>query len=167
MRRGFSVPIILVVIVVFVFIPLLYWQLISNRRSVSNVQGVSVSNSRYSVVVNSDVKSWDLFEYLCQSKSDCDKALLSGHFNQKISGGVGKNQNIKFISDVDLHQYTYVKLFMKPSWGLTGTFNLQVPQLSGASVEQLGDSLGVYNVLFIPISSLPDKEIVVATFSDH
>ena len=160
MQRGFSLPVIMIVIVLFLLLPLLYWQIILTKTThTKDVKGASAVSTGYSLKITSKVPSWDLYEYLCTSRSECTESLTSGHFSKKVSGGLGTDQKVTF-SMTDNASFTFVKLLIKPSVGLTGTYTWSSSKFASDS------SFTDKNVVLFERQLLPTDFSTIGNFSN-
>ena len=170
MKRGFTAPLVLIIIALLFLIPFVYWKLISVKTSTAeqqaNVQGASSSINTYLVTVNSHTKSWELFAYLCNSTDECSSGLFSGHFSQKISGGEGTDLQVSLALPSSAGEYSHLKLVMKPSWGFSSSY---VPSdlVDGGLLFDISHEHIGYSVAVFPFVALESDLSSIVTFSDN
>ena len=127
MQKGYSVPIVIIAIVLFLLLPLTFWTLRNNFSFSSipqNVKGVSIEgggNLRpgFSVTISSKNGNWDFVEYLCKSLSECGQSLYSGVRWGVTSGGATENHEVVVENSDEWGKYSYVKYFVRPAWSST------------------------------------------------
>lgn len=170
MRRGFSVPLILIVVVTLTL--LVFWVL-SAPSSDRDIKGFSTdqngNRAGLSVFVSSDSSSWDLVEYLCETLSECIKSFTSGRRWATVSGGkVTMHEVVIEKSDI-WDEYSYMKLYVKPRWGSFGR-NFDIESLGNvpeSDVYKISDGNESYNVVILPLEKVSSAYYRSAVFSDR
>ncbi|OGC56599.1 hypothetical protein A3H26_01760 [candidate division WWE3 bacterium RIFCSPLOWO2_12_FULL_36_10] len=175
MQRGFFIPTVFVIVALLVLVPVLFWLLI-NRADISksdNVRGASVVNEKYTksgfaVSVISKSGTWDLYEYLCKTKDECEVSLNSGKNWGIVSGGETTGHEVMIEASDEWKDYKYLKLFAKPSWlgSDTGYRVIETGDITASEIVKFTDSSKEIETLFIPVSGLFDKYQKSAVFSD-
>lgn len=159
MQKGFSVPIVVVAVVLLLLLPISFWIFKNNfnfSAALDDVKGISTlgdgySKPGFSVNVISENGSWDFVEYLCKSLEECSQTLYSGNRWKVISGGATSKHEIVVENSADWNNYLYIKYFVKPGWSS--------PERNFKAVE-----LGLYPELktYILSDGTNDVEVVIA-----
>jgi len=175
MQKGFSIPAVFVLVALLIFVPVLFWFL-TNRVDFSkadNVRGASVVSEKYAksgfgVSVVSKSGTWDLYEYLCKTKDECEVSLTSGKNWGIVSGGETTEHDVMIEASDEWKGYKYLKLFVKPSWlGSDNRYRvIKSGDVLAPEVVKFIDSGKEIETLFIPVSGLFDKYQKSAVFSD-
>jgi hypothetical protein len=157
-NRGFTVPIVVLLTLLFLLLPVIFLYTF-NSNSAINVRGTTskIPNNSLSVRVKSPNSSWDLQQYLCKHKDDCQTSLESGKRYATVSGGKTQNQLVIINRIENVEDYKYLKVFVKPSWGsnssgytVTSSNSLSVLSAEKLTVEE--NNLN-YEILLIPLDS--------------
>lgn len=159
MRSGFSVPIILIVILLFVLTPLGYYYFVIKSDN-TNIKGTSDYRGSTGVLVfvNSQNSTWDMFEYLCKSMSECTTSLDSGTFFAKVSGNVTEDHEVFVEYSDKWSEYSYLKIYVQSGWGSINRAYTPTAQ-NLASVD--GD------VMYIPLQQGEKNNLIIAgSFTD-
>ena len=127
MQKGYSVPIVIIAIVLFLLLPLSFFVYKNNfsfSSTSKNVKGASVegdgfSRPGFSVSISSKNGNWDFVEYLCNSLNECNQSLYSGVRWGVTSGGATENHEIVVENTDEWGKYAYVKYFVRPAWPTT------------------------------------------------
>lgn len=166
--KGLSLILVLV-IVLFISVPALFWFL-SSRSSKTDVRGVSSIADINGVVVYVSSKSstWELNGYACETKDDCLSSLTSGVKVNSISGGVSNKYEVILNNLSDWDNYSYLKLYVKSGWGSSlRVFNVSVSgEISSASIESVSDGNYSYDVAIIPLEAIRSGSFSVVSFSN-
>lgn len=156
-NRGFTVPIVVLLTLLFLLLPVIFLYTF-NSSPESSVKGASAktpSNS-LSVKITSPNGSWDLQQYLCKDKKDCQSELLSGKRTSTVSGGKTSGQFVLVNQPDKVEDYKYLKIFVQSSWGSkTSAFKLiNANVLTTMSAEKVGlkENNVNYDVVLIPLS---------------
>jgi hypothetical protein len=172
MRKGFSIPLVLIFIVVFLSVPLLYW-FFSSRDGTTNVMGATTNQLQqaqngFSVRINSKDGTWDLYEYLCTTKDECASSLMSGRRVQIVSGGTVQNHDVAITSGSDWNSYKYAKVFVRSGWGSSAReFKVEsVGVVPGSERVNFTYESANYKAVLIPLDSAGDSFYKSAVFSD-
>lgn len=162
MRKGFTVPLILVLVLVLIMVPLIFWISTNNfnASSSSDVMGVAdakdSNKSGFSVTVNSDVGVWDLLQTACKTLDECKESVTSGKRVSTASGGVGYNNTVNVYKDPSWTDYNFLKLYVRAGWGSsTVGFNLEkAGDVPGLEITNMSESSASYDVAIVPLTSL-------------
>jgi hypothetical protein len=123
----------MIVILLFVLAPVGYYYYTSHSNL--GVKGASDSRLGNGLLINVSSKgTWDLYEYLCDSKTNCP------NFYGKVSGGQTVDHEV-FIEYAEAWKdYEYLKLYVEPGWGsVDSSFGdpVYVPLNSGEASKQI------------------------------
>ncbi len=152
---GFTVPVVVLFVLAFMIIPLGFW--LSGARSITSgeVRGVASSgvNSGTHLLIISNSGSWDVFEYLCKNKEECEKSLNSGKKLEAVSGGKTEGSTISLSYMESWKDYEFVKIYAKQGWGSNGYGDFEITK---KQVDGFGEviQLEKQNVLLIPIKDV-------------
>src|SRR3989344_5972756 len=159
MKGGFSVPIILVVILLFVLAPVGYYYLV-NSQNPDSVKGMSTSSSDgngFVFYITSNGGTWDLSEYLCKDMTEWVRGLTSGELFGQISGGTTTDHEVYISYSDNWKNYEYMKVYITPGWG-TSNREYFVSQTVG-EIQTL-QSDGNEKVLIIPLNRDESNRVV-------
>lgn len=161
MQRGFSHPVLIILILALAIGLLGYYGFDFLDKSHDDVKGVSViqhSSSGLSVLLTSP-GTWDLYEYLCSDLTECLASPISGRRYASISGGAVSRHEIIVPYSKDWQDYEYLKMYVRSGWGSTaGKFSLETyGEKEGFVIEELSDGIESVAVLLVPTSSV-EKE---------
>ena len=175
MQKGFSIPTVFVLVAFLVLIPVLFWFVINgvDFSKSDNVRGTSTVNEKnikpgLGISVVSKSGTWDLYEYMCKTKDECEASLTSGRNWGIVSGGETAGHEVMIEASDEWKDYKYVKLFVKPSW-LGSDNGYKVMETGGIPLSEIvgfTDEGKKIEALFIPVSSLFDKYRKSGVFSD-
>lgn len=168
MQRGAVLPLILIIIL-FISAPFIFWALTSTEDTPS-IKGVSSKNMDKGLMtgVSSSYGTWDMHQYLCKSKDECEETLMSGNRDVLVSGGETVRQDIPIVPEADWKDYTYLKVYVQPSWGSQDRlFNISGHEnIPGSNVFEMKEGGSSYDVLVIPIQELTSGFAGSVLFSD-
>lgn len=127
MQKGYSVPIVIIAIVLFLLLPISYFAYKNNFRFFSTsqnvkgsfIEGDGFSRPGFSVTLSSKNGNWDFVEYLCNSLSECEQSLYSGVRWGVTSGGTTENHEVVVENADEFGKYAYIKYFVRPAWSST------------------------------------------------
>ena len=116
-QKGFASPLILFLLV-SVFMLAGFWIFTNdiNVSSSSDVHGASTPKKYAKPGLGVSVTStgtWDLYEYLCVTESECTQSLQSGKRFGTISGGATSLHAIEIEASREWSSYKFIKLFVK------------------------------------------------------
>ena len=163
-QLGFTLPMVLIFVLAFIAVPLVFWLSRANDQTVQGAESGSPKDGTY-IQITSKSGSWDLFEYLCKTKSECQSSLDSGKKWEATSGGSTAGNNIK-INYSDLwSDYGFIKLYVKPSWNSQArAFSLKSElNIEGAEVRTFDGT----SALIVPIETLTTGGYNFLVFSDE
>ncbi len=163
MRKGFTVPLILVLVLVLIMVPLIFWMSTNNFNASTSADVMGANDTSktpnkpgFSVTVNSNIGVWDLLQTGCATLDECKESLSSGKRLATASGGTGVNNTVNVYPDPTWSGYEYLKLYVRSGWG-NGTvgFDLEkVGDIPGAEISKMSESSASYDVAIVPLSSL-------------
>ncbi len=162
MRKGFSLPLLLIIIL-FVAAPFLFFFFKTSHGN--DVKGSSSINSQngFYIVLNSTQGNWDLYQVGCTSIDECAETLDSGRRINMVSGGQTTGHRVSFSDTSAYSGFSFVKFYVKPSWGsATRTFKLTV----GNDSLVVSKSFESESALIVPVSALSKSTFMAGSFSD-
>ncbi len=175
MQKGFSVPMILVVLTLVVSVSAISW-VYFNRTSVEpapTVKGASTFNADTSkpglgVTVTSKNGTWDLVEYACKTLEECTASLEGGKKFSTFGGGTVNSFLVVMPYSPELDEYTYVKYFVKSSFG--GMFRafkvVNGGDLGDTKLLEFKQSGSIYTAVVSPLDKIKTGYFVGATLTD-
>ena len=169
--RGFSVPIVIIFVAIFLAVPVVYLLFSKNSSNNVNVKGASaqieVSKSGLGIYVSSQ-GTWDLFEYLCKDLDECANDLMTGNRWGTVSGGAVKDFRVSVPTDSDWGSSKYLKIFVREGWGsMQRSFNLNlINSEEGISEKSFTHGGSEFRVILIEIEKIKNKANDKATYSD-
>ena len=167
MQKGFSVPIIVIVILLFVLAPVGFYYLVHSQNQ-DSVKGVSTSafgGNGFVFYVNSTGGTWDLAEYLCKDMTECVESATSGELYGQISGGETQDHEIYVKASDDWSGYKFMKIVMTSGWGTTPR-NYNIDATVG-EVRVMEASDNPVQVLLVPLTGAEQSSVIeIASFSD-
>ena len=173
MQKGLSVPILIILLTLFAASGLGYIGYSINNAPKADVKGaISTPNidKGFSININSN-GTWDFFEYLCKTLSECENTLTSGKKFATISGGSTTDHEVVVASTASWKDYDYIKVFAKPGWGsISSGFSLtNLNSTIDATIKTYTDSAGMsYEAVIVPINAVEGAFVdSIATFSDN
>lgn len=177
LQRGYSVPLFIVIALLLLTIPAYYWLRINNLNfssSGENVRGVKSIGTPYhkpgfSVSVSTDVETWDLVEYLCNTREECLESISSGRRLGTVSGGPTELHEVFVEYMPSWNDYSYIKYYVRSGWYATQK-NFRIAKLGdvpGATKETITDGGVTYEVVLAPVPDLKDAFFVSAHFTDR
>lgn len=154
-QNGFALPALLLFVAGFLIIPLGFW-FVSKQ---GNVQGIKTDTPAQGVAVQivSQGDSWDLYEYLCETREECVESLTSGKRWESVHGGVTAGSNVFIRYNDVLKDYKYMRVAVKQSKG--GYLGIR----QGAEVARVEGT----QVFLVPIESLTNNTAKTLEFSDQ
>ncbi len=175
MQKGYSVPIVIIAIVLFLLLPLSLFvyknnfNLSSTPKSVkgASVEGDGFSRPGFSVTISSKNGNWDLVEYLCKSIDECNQSLYSGVRWGVTSGGATENHEV-VIENGEWEKYSYIKYFVRPAWSSTQR-NFKVVSLGSypdSKIYILSDGSENVETVIAKLISGDTKFYISSSFSD-
>lgn len=170
--KGFSVPIVVIFVAIFLAVPLVYLFLSKNSSNNVDVKGASaqveVTKTGLGIFITSG-GTWDLFEYLCKDLDECSKDLMSGNRWGTVSGGAVQDFRVSVPSDSDWGSSKYLKIFVREGWGsMQRSFDLKlINSEEGISEKPFTYSGSEYKVILIELEKIKNKAIDIATYSDY
>ena len=119
-NRGFAAPIVLVVTIVFLLLPVIFWYSFSKDTN-PKVKGASVKNQENTILLKivSPRGTWELQQYLCENKNECTSAVFSGKRYATISGGKTQGHFVSLLRPESQGNYKLLKVFVVPGSGTT------------------------------------------------
>lgn len=176
MQKGYSVPIVIIAIVLFLLLPLAFWTLRNNfsfSPTFQNVKGASVkgdsfSRPGFSVAISSKNGNWDFVEYLCSSLDECNQSLYSGVRWGVTSGGATENHEIVVENSNEWGKYSYIKYFVRPAWSsMPRDFKVvSLGSYPDSKVYTLSDGKENVEVVIAKLTSGDTKFYTASSFSD-
>jgi hypothetical protein len=167
--RGFSVPLVLIVVLVvggFV--------LFSFPSSSDHIKGVSTVLQKniapgFGISIISKAPAWDLMEYLCVTQAECLVSLSSGKRLSTASGGATELKEVQVNYSNAWEGYSHIKLFVRPSWLVgSNSFRVVTPgDIPGTEVEKIPVGKNFQDVLLVPVAEISETFYKSATFSDR
>jgi hypothetical protein len=175
MQKGYSVPLIIILVLGLLAVPAYYWTTTNsvNFSSSKTVKGISTTGNIYaspgfSVSVTSNAETWDLVEYLCKTLEDCTSSLNSGSRWGTISGGKTDLHEVVVESSQDWDDYKYIKYYVRSGWFSKdkGFDVVSIGDMSGSKVHKIVEGGTEYQVVITPVSDLMYSFHKSAHFSD-
>lgn len=163
------------VLALFLFIPSAYFLYIysSGIKEEKEVKGASVSEINIpekglSVNVSSKVGTWEMYQYLCDTKDDCLESLMSGTRLGTVGGGVVSDYTIKVVPNSLWEGKEYLKLFIKSGWGSPArSFKVtDIGGVPGTEVENTTYEGITYELLLVPADDVTNFFYNSGSFSD-
>lgn len=106
--------------------------------------------------------SWDLLEYLCKTKTECSQNVESGRRTQTISGGASEGHEVLVVPDESWTNYTYLKVYIKPSWGaMSGKFSADQNEEGAGEIVTFNTSDSSYEVFIVETEALKTRPVSV------
>lgn len=173
-QRGYSVPAFLILLLLLVAVPVLYW-VSTNDLSASSqdVRGASTTGSilakpGFKISVSSKANTWDLVEFLCKSLEECTDSLTSGRRLGTVSGGAADMHEIVVEYTSEWDDYKYIKYFVRSGWySQSQPFDVvDVGEIPGAEVYNISEGMQTYQTVIAPTSSLESSFYSSSHFSD-
>ena len=165
-QYGFTLPVVLIFVLVFLAAPLVFWFKGTKNVEQSDVRGSESFSSKEGtyIQVTSEKGPWDLFEYLCKTKEECADSLTSGKKWEAISGGTTTGSSIKINYSELWKDFKYLKVFVKPGWGAsTHSFVIKNEFDAAAAETKIFDK---DQALILPISVLESGSYTFLLFTD-
>lgn len=154
-QLGFTIPIVVLFVLAFMIIPLGFWYSGAHKVSAGDVQGIESTETKTGthLLVISSSGAWDMFEYLCKNKDECEKNLSSGKKLESVSGGktLGSTVTLNYMDS--WKDYEFLKVYAKQGWGSSGISNFEINK---KIQDGYGEIIQVekQNVLLIPIKEI-------------
>ena len=171
-QRGFSAVVLLITLLVVTSLPV-YFLLSKGKDSASQVMGASTTVSQmrpgFSVSISSLAQTWDLVEYLCETKEECLDSLTSGRRFNTVSGGQTELHDVVVNYSKEWDNYSYIKYFVRSGLYKQGTeFKIvNLGDVPGSSVHEVYDGTYKYSIVLLPIKSIQTSFYTSAVFSDN
>jgi hypothetical protein len=171
-QRGFNLPSVIILVTLFVSVPVLYFTLVLKHPKTDNVRGVAteIASSEGGVIVKVSSKNgtWDMFEFLCKSESECIQSLKSGKQWGVVSGGSTDGHEVLVEKSPEWKDFKFVKVFVHSAWGsISREFSALPTSDSGlVKIVEISDSEGEHMVALIPISGEDTKVRLLVEFHD-
>lgn len=176
MRRGFTAPILLLLVGLFLVFSTLFW-IVSNNVSVTetdpSVKGTSTKSETYSkpglsVFVTSSGGTWELVELLCKDYDSCVSSLDYGKRFGTSGGGTATSQEVFIQYDPQWADYQYLKLYVRPSFGSKSIYYKpqslgDVPETKIVALKAMAQEV---QAVLVPLSGVKDKYLRSASFTD-
>jgi hypothetical protein len=172
-KNGYTTPLVVLFIIMFVSIPIIYWSFFSKSESVAEVKGVTrvaeVDNAGLNLAINSIGGTWDMYTYLCDDPEQCLDTVSSGKRISVSSGGKVENYLLKLPFDESWKKQKYLKIYIKAGWGSQNrTFKASnISQNSNVKVETIDSETNALNVLLVPTEVLETTKEIIGSFSDE
>jgi hypothetical protein len=175
MKKGFTAWYVIMFLILFISLPLLLWHAIFKENAVTRpiVKGASsVNSSRNGVEINvvSLMGSFDLYQFVCPSKEECEKELLGGKKYAVVSGGKSDEAGKSiFVENSDLlDEFEYMKIFVRSGWGSASTpYSIKsIQSVEGAYITDISDSGSKYSAVVFPLKTLSEGRSGPINFSD-
>jgi hypothetical protein len=175
-EKGYSVPLVLIIVLVLFSVPLFYWVTSNdfNASASRNIRGATTSNNvnerpGFSVNITSTSQTWDLVEYLCRTQEECTTSLTSGRRLGTISGGQTDLHQVIVEHTKEWDGYKYIKLYVRSGWySAEREFNvISAGKIPGSQIYTLSEGSETYEVLVAPIAEVASTFFESAHFSDN
>jgi len=169
MNRGFTLPILILIIVLLIAIPAVFWVTTSEGKDIKGASSQEVTIQRgFSVFIESQDGTWDLIEYLCTDKEECVEGLDSGESWGTVSGGKTDHHEVLVSYSSAWDTYEYLKVFVRPAWHeSTRTFGIKDKSIfEGGEIVEISNNGKKIEVLLIPLDLVRDSFVRTVVFSD-
>lgn len=171
MSKGFSLPILILVLVALIVIPSSIWYYKSRESSVMGAfaKKETIMENGFSVYVESAEGTWDLLEYLCKDKEECTKSLDSGTQWGSVSGAQTDYHEVLVDYANDMDAYGYIKLFVRPSWHQSSRiFEIEDGNsFTDGEFHELSNNGKKIQVLLIPTEKIKNGFVKTVLFTDR
>lgn len=172
-QKGFSVPVLLILALLVLAIPAYYLSSanLNERKAIRGASSVGYESSQpgFGVSVLAQSETWDLVEYLCETKEECLSSLTSGRRLGTVSGGQTELHDIFVAYSNEWEDYSYVKFYVRSGWYAENRkFTItELGNIPGAEVHVLIDSGAEYEVIVAPTKDISTTFFQAASFSDN
>lgn len=174
--KGYSVPILLIVMSLLVALPVLFWVASNNfnfaQSADGSVKGTSTSQLSskpgLGITVTSEGGTWDLVEYACKTLDECNVSLSSGKRLGTVSGGIVENYQVTLLSSTDWDEYSFLKYYVRSAWGTgaRGYKVLNAGNLQDSKIYNMTSDDVNYEVVVSPLETAKKVFVKSAAFSD-
>lgn len=165
MQKGMSAPILLIAIAL-VGAGLYASFAFSRPEEVRGASNSAAISQGFSVLVTSP-STWDFYEYLCTSLSECEKSLTSGVRYSVTSGGQTAGHEIVVAFADSWKDFEYIKVFARPGWGAVSS-DFDLVNNSSVATKTFTQDQQQVDAAFIPISNVSSEYIEsLVSFSAH
>lgn len=172
MQKGFAQPLLVIALIAFVGLAAAISLTNSNIISDENVKGVKstgISDSKPGLMFNviSPSGTWELIQYLCKTKDECDSSISSGKRLGSVGGGKTELQKVTLPVSPEWTDYSYIKVLVKSGWNSSSGKDLYKASVLDQASGTYRKVFGEYESVIVPIETPVNTLVQVAEFSDH